>query len=576
MKDILHIYKRVSSQVQTEGTSLKTQEDIGIKLAQQLGMNYQIHNEGGKSSASDDLLNRPVMSNLLRLMDKGVVKHLYVYNTDRLSRNQITWYTIRQKMVSNLVTLYTPKGIHKTEDSMENMILGILSEISQYDNKVRSERSRLGKLEKVKLNYWRGGDCPFGYKLESDGFGNKLVENFTESRWVKRIFQEYASGTKMKDIKLLLEENNVQTRRENSKWSLGSLQLMIRNKTYTGIDVFFDKKTKETVTNNIPAIISNKLFAEANIHRNELLVRKGQMNRTTKFYLFRDFFVCSCGTPMSGRMKNGEKQQLYYCPMPERRFNSNKLNGVECDMKRSLNIPSADQELWTIITTFLSDSIAIRKKFQDAGILGKGLNSSQIRKYIEKKRLDIQNDLIEKVKVEKALVQVESTYALGDYSSVTVYQGVKRDLEAKLKQVSIRIESLLAELEHLNDKDSWLEWVDELAVVINSSDKLSPIQKRKFLKLILRRIDVSHDTVTNLHRLRINFRLPLMTDLGGILKHNPVNKTDNQNKVKYFQSVKTPVFTGAPDISRTLHSTVTDFARFLGWSTLQPRMMAMW
>ena len=192
------------------------------------------------------------------------------------------------------------------------------------------------------------------------------------------------------------------------------------------------------------------------------------------------------------------------------------------------------------------------------------------------KKMSIQNDLIEKVKVEKALVQVESTYALGDYSSVTVYQGVKRDLEAKLKQVSIRIESLLAELEHLNDKDSWLEWVDELAVVINSSDKLSPIQKRKFLKLILRRIDVSHDTVTNLHRLRINFRLPLMTDLGGILKHNPVNKTDNQNKVKYFQSVKTPVFTGAPDISRTLHSTVTDFARFLGWSTLQPRMMAMW
>jgi len=144
MKEVLHIYKRVSSQIQVEGTSLKTQEEIGIKLASQLGMEYQIHNEGGKSSASDDLLNRPVMSNLLKLMDNGVVRHLYVYNTDRLSRNQITWYTIRQKMVANSVTLYTPNGIHKTEDSMENMILGILSEISQYDNKIRSERSRLG------------------------------------------------------------------------------------------------------------------------------------------------------------------------------------------------------------------------------------------------------------------------------------------------------------------------------------------------------------------------------------------------------------------------------------------------
>ncbi len=275
-KDVLHIYKRVSSQVQTEGSSLRTQEEIGIKLAKQLDMDYQIHNEGGKSSASDDLSNRPVMLNLLRAMDKGIVKHLFVYNTDRLSRNQITWYTIRQKMVSNMVTLYTPKGIHKTEDSMENMILGILSEISQYDNKIRSERSRLGKLEKVKQNYWRGGDCPFGYKLESDGVANRLVENPNESIWVKQIFQEYASGTSMKDIKSLLEKNKVLTRRENVKWSLGSLQLMLHNKTYTGIDVFYDKKTKETVTNNIPQIISNKLFDEANRHRNEQLIRRGQ------------------------------------------------------------------------------------------------------------------------------------------------------------------------------------------------------------------------------------------------------------------------------------------------------------
>ena len=478
-------------------------------------------------------------------------------------------------MVSNLVTLYTPKGIHKTEDSMENMILGILSEISQYDNKIRSERSRLGKLEKVKLNYWRGGDCPFGYKLENDGTGNKLIENPIESIWVKYIFQEYATGTKMKDIKLFLEENNVLTRRENTKWSLGSLQLMIRNKTYTGVDVYYDKKTKETVTNRIPQIISNKLFDEANTHRRELLIRKGQMNRTTKFYLFRDFLTCSCGTPMSGRIKHDGKEQLYYCPMPERKFNSNYHSEVECEMKRSLNIPAADKELWAVITDFLSDSMTVRNKFQDAGILGKGLNTAQIKKYIADKQTNVQNDQNEKKKIEKALVSVESTYALGDYSSLNIYQGVKQDLQAKLKQVSIRIESLQAELEHLNDKDSWMDWLDELAVVIKDSDKLSPIQKRKFLKLILRRIDVSHDTVTNLHRLRINFRLPLMTDLGGILKHNPVNKTGNKNKVKYFQSVKTPVNTGAPDISRTFHSTVTDFARFLGWSTLQPRMMAM-
>jgi hypothetical protein len=46
---------------------------------------------------------------------------------------------------------------------------------------IRSERSRLGKIEKVQKNYWRGGDCPFGYKLENtDGVGNKLNMTNTE------------------------------------------------------------------------------------------------------------------------------------------------------------------------------------------------------------------------------------------------------------------------------------------------------------------------------------------------------------------------------------------------------------
>ena len=92
---------------------------------------------------------------------------------------------------------------------MENMILGILSEVSQYDNKVRTERSRLGKIERVKQNYWRGGDTSFGYTLISDGIGNRLVEEKTESKWVKFIYNEYSNGTSLKEIKSILDNNNV-------------------------------------------------------------------------------------------------------------------------------------------------------------------------------------------------------------------------------------------------------------------------------------------------------------------------------------------------------------------------------
>src|ERR1035438_1376377 len=101
MKDVLHIYMRVSTTIQEEeGTSLKTQREIGIELAKKLGMTYQIHNEGGMSSSKDTLDNRPVLLNILRMMDDGIIKNIYVWNTDRLSRNQITWFTnLRSKAV---------------------------------------------------------------------------------------------------------------------------------------------------------------------------------------------------------------------------------------------------------------------------------------------------------------------------------------------------------------------------------------------------------------------------------------------------------------------------------------------
>ena len=88
--EVLHIYLRVSTHTQlTDGTGLESQKESGERLSNQLGFTPRIWNEGDASSSKDDLENRPVILELLDSIERGEVKHLYVFNPDRLFKTGI-------------------------------------------------------------------------------------------------------------------------------------------------------------------------------------------------------------------------------------------------------------------------------------------------------------------------------------------------------------------------------------------------------------------------------------------------------------------------------------------------------
>ena len=99
---------------------------------------------------------------------------------------------------------------------------------------------------------------------------------------------------------------------------------------------------------------------------------------------------------------------------------------------------------------------------------------------------------------------------------------------------------------------------------MKDGQELTPIRKRKFLNLILSRIEVSHDAATKLHRLDIKFRLPMLSDLDGIVKHNPTKNINLDRRVKYFRSPETPIKSARISSKDTFYSTVTDFAKLRG------------
>ena len=179
LKDILHIYTRVSTRVQdVDGTSLDTQKELGISKSEELDFKYKVWNEGGASSHHEDLHNRPVLTQLMSEVENGKVSNLFVYNNDRLSRNDITQQTIKIALQRNNVILYTKDGKFDLANPSDKLFKTLLDGIAEYDNALRAERSRLGKISKIKQGFWYGAPPPFGYVIKE----KKLVPNPLESK----------------------------------------------------------------------------------------------------------------------------------------------------------------------------------------------------------------------------------------------------------------------------------------------------------------------------------------------------------------------------------------------------------
>ena len=149
--DELHIYLRVSSETQqTDGFGLENQKEVGLRVSKKLGMNPIIWDEGSKSSHTDDIEERPKLNELMFNINDGNVKNVWVFNNDRLSRNENVWNIIRFSLRKNNCRLFVGEGTeYNLVNHMDDFIFGVMSEVTKYDNRVRTDRLRRGKFSKI-------------------------------------------------------------------------------------------------------------------------------------------------------------------------------------------------------------------------------------------------------------------------------------------------------------------------------------------------------------------------------------------------------------------------------------------
>ena len=65
----------------------------------------------------------------------------------------------------NGVTLYTKDSTYDLANPSDQFFKSVMDAMGQLDNAQRAERTRLGKLARVKQGFWLGGPPPFGYSV---------------------------------------------------------------------------------------------------------------------------------------------------------------------------------------------------------------------------------------------------------------------------------------------------------------------------------------------------------------------------------------------------------------------------
>ena len=521
----LHIYTRVSTTAQADkGTSLESQLQIGTKRAKLLKFSVEHWNEGGRSSHHDDIQGRPKLYELFQAIKAGEVKHLWIYDQSRLSRNDQVASILRYEFNKQGVTLYTKDGQFDLSSPSDKLLKQMLDAVAEFENSVRAERSRIGKVMRVKGGFWHGGVPPFGYEINQ----GKLAENKTESKWVKFIFKQALKGNSVASIKKDLDSNGILARR-GGLWTLGSIESLMTNTHYLGRYVYTDGVTSEQVEVKCPAIVDEVTWTSVHLARKRKSNRKDQQNATVKnFYLLRDFMVCGhCGRKMAGRIKPSKSEQMYYCPNKERVWakegesSTHYQRGTGCGFDRAMNIQITDKVVFDTVVKLHSNSSILKEEvkkrvYSDHGI--KSITSAEETKVFER-QLRKYESLFQSL--QESIGNLEANRVLKRMDDKAYKTAVAR-MNDEADRLKTEITNLRLKLRGEAEKKQWVDWVDHFGKEIDEKTKLTDEQRQLYLKGLIEKIEAKFNPKTREHELEIHFQHPIVGD--GIKWKDPKKK----------------------------------------------------
>ena len=528
-KEILHIYTRVSTSGQEEkGESLEFQTKLGEEKSKQLGMDLKVWNEGGVSSNIDDIGSRPVLMNMMNSIEDGTIKYLWCFEQSRLMRTDLVRYQTTMMLKKYKVTLYVRDTLYDLNDPATEFMFTVMGGMSKLENQLRVERSRQGKLLKIKKGGWKGGVVNFGYKIVDKMV---TVDEF-ESGWVKKVFELYSKGKSLLHIKNLLDLNNIPTRygKGEKTWTLGSIRKILGNTFYIGYYNYVDKKSGQTFKCDVPPIVDSTLYNKVQTKFSKFeRTYKNQFNTTRNFYLLRDKMMCSCGEKIYGLIRRSDdptrKRNIYFCNHRNKKYKENKLDpnqkykrGLFCTNYKSMNITVTDEVVWETILDCIRNSYILKEDFKD-GIVkpiqerrtGNSKKKEELErsKTVNKRKIVKTNEMIDLL--ESEMIMNRGSIKIKGVQVSNPKQVLKIQKE-ELNRLLVTEKELTTQIDEETDNTDYVNWLEKFNVKYGDKDSFDDKEKKDIIDRLVEVIKVSFNETTQLHKLDIIFNLPIIGD----------------------------------------------------------------
>jgi site-specific DNA recombinase len=522
MKDKLYIYCRVSTSSQSdEGVSLDVQEQRGIEVSKKNNLKPISIKEQG-SGLKTYTEERPLFSSLMDKVSDGEVKHIWIDELTRLTRNDVDLPFISLEMKKNNVNLYVGERGSLKEWGFETKLLDtIITMVNQNQIKTQIRKSIRSKKRLFQEGCYMKGQSPFGYDLKD----KKLILHPTNSQWVEKIFNWYDKGKSSTWIRQQLFENEIKPplswKTQNDWFPNETIMNILRNQNYIGIDTYGD------LTNECPKIIDKKLFrsVQKKIKHNQGL------SIIKQDFLLRGVIKCEDGKPMRtlGKKKS-RRNPLYSCGHRDLKYKKRRKEIGDCKTSRSLRCDVLDTYTWELLCKTLEQSSLIKEQVKKdiIGTRKKGYT----KRSINNKLKTLNNKMIE---LDKNTLELEKRYYTNKIKK-SKYEVLMESISDTEDELLGKIDDLKLQLNSIKKNSEWIDWLEVHFNRIEKIRKTTELKEKKnLINHYIREIVVlGYDEEVHQHKMIFRFRFPLFNDkIQWIRNKDGSFKLDKQGRRKY-------------------------------------------